>query len=251
MPKLSEAQLLELDFQVKSINLTNSEFNIHNDPGIDSDYIESWCAGYCTLEDANSKIAIELSWIAQGGNTDYKSAFDFEISVNEFVLTGFELIDEDGETVEGWERNSKLSELLNNVPWESQIQAELPKAETEELEMTELNGEFKEYTINRDNGPDLKFVGEIIGESKSSSNNASGSSYSGSTGRWKELTLFKTKSGKFICQLVERTQWQGERDRFKAAVCETEKEVIDFFGYSWLAKELYDNANIEAFSVID
>jgi hypothetical protein len=73
-----------------------------------------------------------------------------------------------------------------------------------------------------------------------------GSSYSGSTGRWTELRLYKTKSGKYICSCVGRTRWQGEHDRFSGSVCDSIDEVISFFGNGWLAKELYEEAKIDA-----
>lgn len=37
----------------------------------------------------------------------------------------------------------------------------------------------------------------------------------------------------------------GRKNRYSGAVCETEAEVIKFFGHGWLAKELYENAGIE------
>lgn len=106
-------------------------------------------------------------------------------------------------------------------------------------------------TLSVDNKPDIRFTGECIGAASSSDNNASGSSYSGSTGRWTELKLYKTIGGRYICHQVGRTRWQGERDLYKAKVCETEEDVISFFGHRWLAKELYANAGIEDVSVID
>ena len=35
------------------------------------------------------------------------------------------------------------------------------------------------------------------------------------------------------------------------AACDTEAEVIEFFGTRWLAKELYAKAGIEAVEIID
>ena len=106
-------------------------------------------------------------------------------------------------------------------------------------------------TLRVDNKPDLRFEGECIGSASSSDNNASGSSYSGSTGRWTELKLYKTKGGRYVCHQIGYTRWQGERDLYKAKVCETTEEVIEFFGHRWLAKELYENAGIEDVTQID
>ena len=103
---------------------------------------------------------------------------------------------------------------------------------------------MEDIIIERDGQSSLKFRGEEIASAASSQNNAS-SYYSGSTGRWTELTLYKTAKGKFVCHEVGRTCWQGEHDRHSGAVCETEAEVIAFFGHGWLAKNLYSEAGIE------
>ncbi|MGK2953301.1 MAG: hypothetical protein ACSLEZ_13070 [Thiobacillus sp.] len=109
---------------------------------------------------------------------------------------------------------------------------------------------MKEHTINRDNDRDLVFTGELVASASSSANNAS-SSYSGSVGRWTELRLYRTKGGKYVCQSIGRTQHQGEHNRHTAAVCETDEAVCEFFGSSWLAKELYENAGIDCAERVD
>ena len=95
-----------------------------------------------------------------------------------------------------------------------------------------------------DNEPDIQFCGELIAEV---------SSYRAfeNDSRWTELDLYRTASGKFICHQIGRTRWVGEKDRYKAAVCKTTNEVIDFFGYGRLAKELYELADIDANKKID
>lgn len=100
-------------------------------------------------------------------------------------------------------------------------------------------------TLAVDNAPNIRFTGELVGSAASSDNQAVGRSYSGQTGRWTELSLYKTKGGKFICHQVGRTCWQGEHDRFSGKVCETLAEVKEFFGHRWLAKELYAEASID------
>ena len=105
---------------------------------------------------------------------------------------------------------------------------------------------MEKFEIARDNGPALAFDGERIAKVSSNPNIAYGSSYSGETGRWQVLSLYKTEGGKFICERINRTQWQGERDSHHAKVCTSNKEVIDFFGHSWIAKNLYDEAGISA-----
>ena len=106
-------------------------------------------------------------------------------------------------------------------------------------------------TLDIDNAPSIRFTGELVASAASSDNQAMGSSYSGQTGRWTELALYKTKGGKFICHQVGRTRWQGERDRYSGKVCESISEVFEFFGHRWLAKELYEEAGIEDVTIVD
>lgn len=104
---------------------------------------------------------------------------------------------------------------------------------------------MKTFTLEIDNASNVRFTGELVASAASSDNQEMGSSYSGQTGRWSELALYKTKGEKFVCHQVGRTCWDGERDRFSSKVCETLEEVKEFFGYRWLAKELYSEAGID------
>jgi hypothetical protein len=104
---------------------------------------------------------------------------------------------------------------------------------------------MKAIVIERDNERNIKFTGEKIA-SVSSSANSSRSDYSGQRGRCATLNLYQTKGGKFVCERIDFTVWQGESDRSSAKVCETEDEVVEFFGDDWLAKELYAIADIDA-----
>jgi hypothetical protein len=99
--------------------------------------------------------------------------------------------------------------------------------------------------VKRDGDKDISFTGELIAEAETSPETAR-SAYSVTTGRWVELRLYRTQGGKFICEQVGRTQWQGEHDRYSGAVCEDHAGVIEFFGNGWLAKELYEEAEISA-----
>ena len=109
---------------------------------------------------------------------------------------------------------------------------------------------MEEIVIPRDNEKDLRFTGELVAEVQSSANNAS-TRYSGSTGRWTVLKLYKTKAGKFVCQSIGRTQWDKETDRYSGAACTTHDEVTAFFGHGWLAKELYGEAGIDDAETIE
>ncbi len=105
--------------------------------------------------------------------------------------------------------------------------------------------------VERDNGRNLSFSGELIAKASSSDNRAMGSSWSGETGRWQVLRLYKTARGKYVAQRINRTRWQGDRDTSEAVICENEGQVIEFFGYGWLAKDLYYSAGIDASVDVD
>lgn len=93
-------------------------------------------------------------------------------------------------------------------------------------------------TVQRDGDSDIRFTGEEVAtvSSKQTYND---------NGRWTVLKLWKTKGGKFICQSIGRTAWQGETDRYSAAIAENEAGVIEFFKHGRLAKDLYSEAGID------
>lgn len=105
-------------------------------------------------------------------------------------------------------------------------------------------------TVKNDNGSDIKFTGEEVASAASSADTAH-PDYSGMTGRSTTLRLYRTKAAKYVGERVEHTQWQGEHDTHEACVCESEAEVIEFFGHDRLAKELYNDADIEDVTDID
>ncbi len=110
---------------------------------------------------------------------------------------------------------------------------------------------MEEFEIERDNGAALLFNGECLAKVSSSDNNAYGSLYSGQIGRWQVLALYRTEGGKFLCERIDRTRWQGERDIRHAKACANHGEVVEFFGHSWLAKHLYKEAGLETAERID
>lgn len=114
---------------------------------------------------------------------------------------------------------------------------------SEDIDMTD--DADNRHIVERDNEPNLRFTGERIAFASSSENNAH-SNYSGKSGRWTELALYKTGGGKYICEQIGHTIYQGENTRYSGSVCETEAEVIEFFGHGWLAKDLYEDAEIDA-----
>lgn len=249
----SDFELIEASSFTYTTDETNREFEHDQYPiGIDeegqteySNRYNSFVAGEATAK--YDGLEIKFFWVANGGTKTYSDAFKFTIELdyngNQNFVTNFTIIDEDGDEVEGWRFDDILKEKLEGSEWEQLVQNLLPTVETNDVDVDE-DSDMESFTLEIDNQPSVHFTGELMGQSSSSDNQAMGRSYSGETGRWTELTLYKTKGGKYICHQVGRTRWQGERDRFSGNVCETIDEVKEFFGHRWLAKELYENAGI-------
>ncbi|MGS4989926.1 hypothetical protein ACVDG9_18325 [Roseibium sp. RP-7] len=106
-----------------------------------------------------------------------------------------------------------------------------------------MNADIREYLIKRDDGPDLRFQGELIASVESSQDRQS-RLYSGQTGNWDELELYRTAAGNFVCVIENCTAWAGERNTRQAAVVSDAAGVIEFFGQEWLAKLIYSEAGL-------
>jgi hypothetical protein len=63
---------------------------------------------------------------------------------------------------------------------------------------------------------------------------------------WTELRLYRTQTGAFVCNRITRIAFDGEMDIHEGCLCYSKDAVIEFFGTDWLAKKLYDEAEIEA-----
>ena len=136
----------------------------------------------------------------------------------EWSIEGVEVVADDNIANEEAEALDTL-ELIEYLP-----------AEFSEIDYAFLEPKFKQitdavdgavdadneiFTIPVNNSPDIRFVGKKIAETSSSKHRAS-EFYSGKTGRWTELHLYKTKGGKYVCQQIGRTEWIGEYDRYSA-----------------------------------
>ncbi|MCB2403570.1 hypothetical protein [Rhizobium ruizarguesonis] len=111
--------------------------------------------------------------------------------------------------------------------------------------MNTIEEENTPITVERDDAPDISFLGVRIAGASSSGNSAN-PEFSGSVGRRTLIRLYRTKAGKFVCERIERSNWQGERDQYDAHVCDNISEIFNFFGHGWLAKSLYAEAGISA-----
>lgn len=177
-----------------------------------------------------------------------------EVTINSDVETlwqdddfQFVVVDEQGEELD---EHEVFELILNHTDIKDFDLDVLGDDEYQKIDITDEDDDMEKIIVKRDNDLDIEFIGESLGSATSSPNNAR-SDYSGNTGRWTELNLYQTRSGKYVCEQIGYTQWQGEHTRYSAAICDSTDGVIDFFGTGWLAKEIYEDAGIEATQKID
>lgn len=220
-----------LDRQVEEWNEENESLDLRSIP-----HACGWASKTSTLDD------IKIT---------YTEGFNYDECDLDSLSTGIEGQDEvwsvEGVVVVdeyGGEMNAhELADYLNS-DFRSIDYSVLEIEQVTDIDV-DKDSNMETFTLNIDNAPNIRFTGELIASAATSDNQAMGSSYSGQTGRWTELALYKTMGGKFVCHQVGRTRWLGKRDRFSGKVCETLEDVTEFFGHRWLAKKLYDEAGID------
>lgn len=251
MTTLTAERLLDLRFAVSNCLKHESIFESSESLG-DAIQFNSGVSGEATLS-TECGVQLQFGWHAEGGKESYLDAFEFEIGPFPnnpgFELTGATLVNDDGDELSDWECEPVFLEILKYSNWKNSVSGLLPEPETFDLDFTE-DSEMETFEIARDNDRPIRFSGELIASATSSDNNAH-HNYSGSTGRWTTLELYRTKGGKYICSQVGHTRWEKERTRYSAAICSTEEEVFKFLGHGWLAKRLYDNADLDSSITVD
>ena len=155
------------------------------------------------------------------------------------------LLDDDGDECDEHELADLLADIADDISeqWQPHAHTMLPAAPAPEDIDVDEEDDMGTHTIERDNEPALRFTGELIAEASSWRADRDD--------RWTELRLYRTRGGRYICEQVGHTRWQGERTRHSAGVCDTEADVIDWLGHGWLAKELYAEAGIDAAVDVD
>jgi len=99
---------------------------------------------------------------------------------------------------------------------------------------------MKQIELSNDNVRDVVFTGEKIAGASSREHQGARSS------RWQVLQLYRTETGRLVCYRESVTCWQGESDTHEVCVCESHGDVMEFFGFCDLAKEIYEEADINA-----
>ncbi|PCS21917.1 hypothetical protein [Candidatus Enterovibrio escicola] len=165
----------------------------------------------------------------------YTEGFNYEECDSDSLSTGTEgqdavwsvesvtVVDEEGDELNAHELADYLDSDFSSINYSV--------LEIEQIIDGDEDSDMETFTLDIDNAPNVRFTGELVANVACSDNQAIGSSYNGPTGRWIELSLYKTKGGKFICHQVGRTRRKDERDRFSGKVCETLEEVKEFFGH--------------------
>lgn len=214
--------------------------------------IGGWISNTLIVEHEGKTLKLEYQWgYTYPLGKKSQAELDDMSPETQWILDGdLIVVDEDGEPVHSYDLGEIAEELRDDLTdFDLSI---LGEDEPEEIDTDNTQDtDMEEIIIRRDNDRDIKFIGERIAKAASSDDKAFGSSYSGSTGRWTELNLYQTQSGRYICQTIGCTRWQGEHDRYSARICDTLDEVIAYFGHGWLAKELYENANIDATQIVE
>ena len=104
--------------------------------------------------------------------------------------------------------------------------------------------EGTQWVVVRDGCADLRFTGTVVAEK--SSRECSGPR----SVRWDVLKLYRTRSGTWVCSREDIMLFMDEQYSQEGAVCASTAEVVQFFGYGVLAKQLYAAARIECAEAI-
>jgi len=261
--KVPVAEIGHLEFAITAIDCEGSQFDhfqetVGENPETGEIYEEinytRSAYGRVEYEAVYQDKVLKLSfdWEAEASRKgSYVDSFDFDVSFADepCETANFVFVDEEGDI-----ENMNLEEIEDRAgsfdDFPSAAKPLLPVPEddevlVEDVVMDENQGSgIRDYIVERDNAVDLRFKGQILAEATSKDPYNDG-------GRWQELTLYKTVGGKYICSKVDVTRWIGERTRSKAEVCTGVSDVIKFFGMSSLAKELYEEAEINNAEIVD
>lgn len=185
--------------------------------GIKIIYTENYSYKYCDSESFAT-------------NTDFDEPWS---------IIGAIVVDDDGDE---WSMNDIVDGFPTDFPsvFSDIDYSEIVDNIDQSEDVGEIDGEL--ITVYVDNQPDIRFSGQLIGRASSKNHDSS---------RWTVLEIYQTKSGKYICSQQGCTKWVGEKTRYNGLVCTSKEALIEFFGYGWLAKELYSAANIDTATIVE
>lgn len=106
------------------------------------------------------------------------------------------------------------------------------------------------FTVPQTNGPDLIFNGDCLAAVKSSPERTD-PNYSGSTGEWAALRLYRTTGGNYVGVREVHSNWVGIESTSEVVWGNDIGVITRLFGFGRLAKELYERAGIDTAKRID
>lgn len=203
--------------------------------------------GYGAVQKTSILGSVKINYIANFEYDDFEpcSLKIHDAGDYDWNIEGIMVVDKDGEELDIIDLSTSLPAEFSEIDY-SFLDSKLRPV----TGIDDSDEEGRMFTIPVSNAPDIRFVGEKIAGVSSSKHRGS-EFYSGKTGRWTELHLYKTKGGKYVCQQIGRTEWSGEYDRHSAKVCKALEDVKEFFGFGWLAKRLYGRAEIDYTVLVD
>lgn len=95
---------------------------------------------------------------------------------------------------------------------------------------------MRKYILPNQWGPDIEFVGELLGSADSRTDVYKT--------RWVELQLYKSEKGGFVCAQIGRTTIPGEQDRWKVELVNSLEKALEFFGPGYVTKVLMSRAGV-------
>lgn len=77
---------------------------------------------------------------------------------------------------------------------------------------------MEKYKLERTGLPPLSFEGQLLAEAEGQRRNEN---------RWHEIRAYQTKGGRYVLEIVYRTQWQGETDHHWVIDAESPKALTE------------------------
>lgn len=108
----------------------------------------------------------------------------------------------------------------------------------------EILGEPERRSVPRDGDRDIVFTGWLAGKGKHGTGGNSGFSHDWSRGTVTKIYI--TTGGNIIIGIRRWSIWQGESERFAAAVCRSIDEVLD-----WLREDNHGEIGVSAKEALD
>lgn len=101
----------------------------------------------------------------------------------------------------------------------------------------------KEIELEQGTSKPLKFMGCYLASSSTPAY----------FGDWSRLSLYKNNDGKYVCHqvdtVVQRAMYMhgmdGDKVSYRTKVCDTDSEVVQFFGQIGAARDIYSRAGIK------